>query len=643
MRFATTAVLAGIAVALAMVIAVVDRKPETGARAAALANVMLRFEPDSIDRIVVESGASKTAMEKHGGLWFFSEPETDRVDPEAVDALLDQLNHLTIVDTIGEEEEGLDQARLGLEGDEAIVVTVSGAGENKGEDRSEHTVVLGAEAPRTNAIYVRRSGDEESYVVDGNPRSVLEQPLAAMRDPRIVGAPVEAIEQLVVRNSTGRIALQRRVTSPRQDWALSEPLQTWADREKLDQLMADLGSLEIDEVVSGEAADEEIPNPLPEDAAVLQMTVYGFEQPITLYLKQVEDAEGDGDAGDGDAGEELPLLEARISDRPAVYRLRSDFLGELPESPNDVRDRRLARIQMEYLDSIVIQSRIDPMVKLRSERAEEGVRWNVEISNKLLPANQGEITALVAAVNDAAIREFVSDSADDLGEYGLAPPARQVVFNLAYPTQPQPDGTPGEVQEMSRVLNLGWKEGDEQRVFANFEGEPHVYELDPSFVSHIPTHPIKWRSLSVLTFNRFHLKSITRELPGREKLKLEYNYRRDEWKAFRNGDEEPGLDTAAASRLRERLGSLTADGWFLSLAQAYEALQTPSASFVIVTTELDRAINESREVTRRINLAPAAAKIYFGQIEGSPDVFFLGSEAYRDLIRPVTGGRPSRR
>jgi hypothetical protein len=460
----------------------------------------------------------------------------------------------------------------------------------------------------------------------------LENPLETLRDLRVLGVPVEAVVQLVIRQASGQMSLQRRVTPPLQDWALVEPLRTWANREALDQLLTDIGALRIEEVAADVVAGEPLPDPLPEKSAVLQFQVYGVEQPLTIYMKEIEPG------GEGTRA----LVEARVSDRPLVYQVRSDLLTKLPGSANDLRDRTLARIPIEFLDTITVQSRIDPLVYLKADRSAEVPSWTVKLNNNLVPANFAEVSALVNAVNEAAIREFTSDSAENLGEYGLNPPARRVIFNLVFPGAPLEDGGPGQVQQMARVLNLGWREGDEERLYANFEGDPYVYQLDPTFVTHIPTHPIKWRSLSVLTFTPMHLKSITREMPEKENLKLDYDYRRDQWAASRSGvDATPSLDIPSARRLRDRLGALTASGWYLSLGPAYEALETPSAQFKIVTTELDRATNEPIEVTQIVTLAPASTNLYFGRIEGSPDVFFLDHETYRDLIRPVTTARIS--
>ena len=58
MRIATTAVLGAAAIALGAAIQRVDHAPVSGRRAAELANVLVRFAPESVDRITVERGAA---------------------------------------------------------------------------------------------------------------------------------------------------------------------------------------------------------------------------------------------------------------------------------------------------------------------------------------------------------------------------------------------------------------------------------------------------------------------------------------------------------------------------------------------------------------------------------------------------------
>ncbi|MEM7600722.1 MAG: DUF4340 domain-containing protein, partial [Verrucomicrobiota bacterium] len=489
-------------------------------------------------------------------------------------------------------------------------------------------ITIGLEAPRDDSLYAR-SDETGVVVVGGDVRKLLEAPVASFRDRRLFSFPVGAIVQLGISRSTGQLALQRRITEPKQDWALAEPIKDWASREKMDELLSDLGNLRIDDVVTDSPGGQTIPSPLPDEAAVLQVRVFGVEQPLTIYLRQVEAPVVEGAPA---------TIEARVSDRPAVYRLQSRFLETLPGSADEIRDRSLARIPAEYVDSIVIQSRIDPHVDLRASAAGNARQWEVTINDKLVPANNNAIAELIAGVNEAAILNFVADEDPNLADFGLLPPSRRVTFNLRFPSVTRQDGSVVPAQGLERVLNLGWQEGDQQRLYAHFEGEPGVVELDPSFVSFIPTHPIKWRSLNVLTFNPFHLVSITRVLPNQENLKLVYENRRDRWEAIKNGtDATDTLDIAAVRRLRDRLGSLTAKGWFLSLARANQALETPSATFVIETNEFDLAVGKARPKTYTIHFAEAAATdVYFGKVEGSPDVFYLDSETFRELKRPVT-------
>ena len=100
MRIATTAVLGVTALALGAAIHRVDHAPVSGSRAAELARVLLRFEPEAVEQITVERGVEKTVLTKRQGAWFFSEPEEDRADATVALALLDRLNHLGIVEDL---------------------------------------------------------------------------------------------------------------------------------------------------------------------------------------------------------------------------------------------------------------------------------------------------------------------------------------------------------------------------------------------------------------------------------------------------------------------------------------------------------------------------------------------------------------
>jgi len=630
MRFVTTAVLGAVVIVLAVAIAGLNRESSSGPGSAVEANVLTRFDSGLVDRITLKNTDKEVVIERAGRHWLFTKPEEDRADAVAVNTLLDQLNHLNTVDSIGEKGETLSASDTGIEGDQAIEVIVSGVLEKGSSKRFENRITLGLPAPRENSIYARRGEDGRTYVVDGNPRKWIESPTEVLRDARLISAPPDAVVQIVLRNPTGEVALHRRITAPRQDWAIAEPMQVWACRDVMDELLVNLSALKVTSVEGG-IDQMKIPAPLPADSVVIQMQVFGVEQPLTVFLKQVEAPAIEG----GPA-----LLEASVSDRPLLFGLRSRILEQIPSKPNDYRNRTLARIPMASLDSIYIQSRIDPDVVLKSEKVDDGLRWDVSINGKLVPANQTQVAELVSAVNEAAILDFASDSAENISEYGLAPPSRRIAFSMKFPGPPNEDGTAGQSQRVERVLNLGWVEGEQQRLYANFDGEDHIYELDPSFYGSVVTHPLKWRSLTVLTVNPFHLKSIRREYAG-ENLVLNYRYRTDTWEAFRSGVEvTPTLDIASARKFRDRLGSFTASAWSLSIGNALEALQNPNAVFTIETEELDPARGDKQTKLYQLKFAEApGGRFYYGKMEGSPDVFIIRNDKFRELLRPLTTHR----
>jgi len=635
MRIITTAALGVTALILALVIYSVDQK------SAVRPNVLVQFDPGLIDRITIENGSLKTVMEKKGGFWFFVFPEIDRVNSRAVGVLLDQLNHLSIIDRFTDEDLSanpeLSEEVLGFGKEKAIHIELSGLVEKGGKERLEQKFTLGSQSPRSKTLYAKiPDQDGEVFVVDGNPRRFLETPLETIRDRRLLGVPVEGIVQMLINSSKGEIALQRKITPPIADWALVRPLKTWANKDKMDQLLADLSGLQIEEVVKGSEGDFKIPKPIQDDAVVIQTMVFGMEKPMTVFLNKKK-ASGTNEKDEFGP----PLLEARVSDRPFTYLVRSNILKNIPATPDDLRDRHLARIPIQNLQSITIKSRIDPLVFLNAKQFPDGrISWDVYIGKKPVPANLGQIQSLVKGINETAILKFVSDSPDRITEYGLDPPARRISFKILYPGESDDDGKPGPPREVIRSLKLGWKEGDEQRLYANFDGEPYIYELDPTFVGLIPTHPIKWRSLKVLTFNSFHLREITREVTGKAKMELSYNYRQDIWEGKRGGDDvTSSLEIGSLKKLQERLSSFSASGWYLSLAQAYSALEKPSARITILTRELDPATNKSHDVKRVLKFARATEQLYFGQVEGLNDVFIIDSKKYGNLTSPVTSSR----
>jgi hypothetical protein len=660
MRPLTTGILFAVSVILGIAIWWTDREPaegDAGADATAGAGkVLARVETDLLSRVVVKGPAGEAVLEKRDGYWHFTQPVEDRADPEAMGALLDLLSHLTVLDRIPIDEVGsseeLGAEALGLTGGQVVRVEMTEAPEG-GEART-HAILLGKPTPLANSIYARIPDSEDRpdvYVVNGTPGKYLEDPVAALRDRHLFLAPADQIVQINVRTPKGEIEMKRKIVPPVADWTLTKPLQTLADAAGIESLIAGLAGLRVESVLSTGGKPEPVPNPVPDGSVAIDVWRYGVETPLKLYLKPAA-GEAPAAAAEG-AGKPLPLIEARVSDRSAVFQVRSDLLETLPATPNGFRNPHLASIPPTAVFGIAIESRGNPPVVLKTARTPDGVRWFSERNGAEEPANTAQIAALIKSINEERVLDFVSDTPDRLAEFNLSPPAVQVAISH-YERLPDtaPDGAAagggGQLGIVKRVLQLGYTEGagaELHKLYANFAGEPFIQEISPAFREKVLTHPLKWKDLKLITFNPISLRSIERVIGGDEAsaTKLTYDYRRDAWSVSEGGvDVSEQINKDAARKLRDVMGSLSANRWLIPSPQAFQAIEMPAAEFRVTLERVDRASGKAGDVVYTVRFARSAAHSvdggdlsYYGRLDDSPDLFEIGRDTFRDLIAPL--------
>ena len=357
----------------------------------------------------------------------------------------------------------------------------------------------------TNTIFARlESGTKKStavYIVDGNPRKYFEDPAATLRDHTLLFAPVERLAGLSVRTARNTIKLERLPSTPATGWLMVSPLSARANSELIETIIAQLSSLRVDSMLDTNGVSGASPNPVPEDGVVFELQVLGMEKPISVFLspaKATASANADKKAA--------PLLEARTSDRPATFLVRSSLLEQLPPSPNAFRDPRLARIPIQLLHSIIIQTRDNPDVILTAMPPADGqIKWKSDRNGKREAANLSKIVALAGAVNEEKILGFVTDLKADPAIYGLDQPFTAITFNVFQPVRQAPGSEASKPQKpklLQRTLKLGFSKDDANALFANFDGEPYIYQISPAFRNSRITSPTEMeRSQSTQLFS----------------------------------------------------------------------------------------------------------------------------------------------
>lgn len=626
MKVQTTMVLAAATLILFIVIGTMENVNRSGRSSSRL----LQFEPSSVTAIVLRRGGQEVIMKREGPLWFFLEPERDLIASASLASVLDQLNRLTILDQLEPSEQKGEMApeNLGLSGEEALEIELQMVGKERKKNLS---IKIGRETPRAGSVYASREGDRRISVVEGNPQLLLASPFASLRERRLVTIPPSQITTFSIQSGNGEVTLERQIGDDRRytPWKIVRPIQAEADQEAIEELMMAVSSLQINEVDRSAANSE----PSPESEVYrIRFGVLGLDKPVDLMIETLESEDDFAP----------PTTRAQISDRPLNYFVNSGLSEVIPRDPDDLRDRKLAKIPEKALESIVLLEKIDntrlePRVLLKAERNQRGVSWKVNFQDRALEADYLKISELIERMNEPVIVDFVDKG--QLADHGMAPDSLGVGFNFVLPGPVEDDGSEGQPERFARTLQFGWKEeGDAPRLFANWVGESEIFELDPAFASLLPMHPLKWRSLNVLSINEVQVSEINQFVRGRENIKLTYDKIRNNWDGTRNGvDISANIDPVAAGAFARQLCSLRAQGWLLQAGDALRRLQTPESVFEVTADVFDQATSDVKPTPSTVKFVPSSVEgIIFGQIEGNPDVFYIREADYRKLIRPVT-------
>ncbi|MCF6312730.1 MAG: DUF4340 domain-containing protein [Verrucomicrobiales bacterium] len=675
MRSTTTFFLLVIAIGLGIWIYLGDSSQHLR-QALQNSKVLSHFQTENIQEIRITAGGKESVLSKHGDLWFFDHPITDRADQSTVAAVLDLLAHLTIRDKISAQENQqqleLSDEKLGFDADDLLQVELISTAEKpnaKNSRKKTITLQFGKVAPMVNTIYARIQQDGKNqaalYVVDGNPRQYLEDPAAAMRDQNLLYAPAHSLETLILRSAKQTIKLKRTIshadkpTASSHQWQMTSPLPARANAQLIERLVAQLSSLRVDSLLDKQhGSNAAQPKPVPAGSLVFELKLARQNQAISLLLSPSKTSPATTNTASQEE-KDPPLIEARVSDRPATFLVRSSLLQQLSGqiTANTFRAPHLAHIPLQRLQSIFIQTLDNPNVVLSAIPNHDGrMQWKSDRNSKRENANLSKIHRLISAVNEEKIIDFIDGNQAKPADYGLERPFTAITFNLfpdpKSPNQANDTSTPKnsptksatetdtdtkKTQLLQKTLKLGHHKDQPNQLFASFVGEPYIYKISPTFLNRVSPHPLKWKAPKVLSFSLLSLLQIERSYKEQPLLQLDYDYTRDQWTGKQADTElsEAQINRRIAHQLASVLGSLTAQDWLTTSQLAYQALKQPTLTLKLTIEEIDRALQEPKQVTHTLKFAATTTGFYYGSLDQSPDVFIIDRNTFRDLVQPI--------
>jgi hypothetical protein len=487
MKLRTTLVLLAIAIALAVFIFSLDRfSQNTRERRERTAHVVEVNRTD-IGGITIHNGDQFIKLKAEGDAWKMVAPWQDDADEAVIDQLLDAIQNLRPEDVIidlgkGEKKRqllkdfGLNKSKLRLKLD---------------GPRMPAELVFGQDTAVPGRGYLRIEDDDAVYVVPNDLKNIVSKTPEDFRDHRMTPFLTTLINRAIFQVSGGEIELAKE----QDNWQLVRPIKARASNDAVVDILTRMNRTQISKFVSENKSGA---GSFGLDTPADVLTLYGEEG------KKFEIEIGTNVPSDPQA------VYARLPERKTIVEVTKGFAGLFNITPNDLRDRKIARLNSDLVDRVAIENVGQPKIIL----AREENRWRF-LSPANASANAANINHLIQQINDEEVTEFVSDTATDLAKYGLDQPKLKITFS-SYSSENTAESNAGEVV----LSSLEFGRSENGVTYGRLKEEPYIFSISDQLFGNLPKTTFSFRSLDVLDLKRDELTSLKVEKTGEEPLEL---------------------------------------------------------------------------------------------------------------------------
>ncbi len=487
MKPRTTLILLVIALALAAAILALDRfSQKTRDRHERTAHLVEVNRAD-IEGITIQNSAGLIKVKAESDSWKMVAPWQDDADSGVIDQLLDALQGLRPEDVITDLGKGDKKRQI-----------LNDFGLNKAKLRlkleGKHMppeLIFGQETPVPDRGYVRIQDEDAVYVVPDDLKKIVSKSPEDFRDHRMTPFLTTLIDRAIFQVSGGEIELAKE----QDNWQLVRPIKARASNDAVVDILTRMNQTQISKFVSENKSN---PGSFGLDSPADVLTLFGGEG------KKFEIEIGGAVPSDPQA------IYAGLPERNTVVEVNKGFAGLFNITPNDLRDRKIARLNSDLIDRVTIENAGQPKIVL----AREENRWRF-LSPMNAPANANNIQRLIQEINDDEVTAFVSDTATDLAKYGLDQPKLKIFFS-SYSSENTAESDAGEV--VLSTLEFGHSEHGV--TYARLKEEPYIFSISDQMVADLPKTNFNFRSLDVLDLKRDELISVNVQKAGDEPLDL---------------------------------------------------------------------------------------------------------------------------
>jgi hypothetical protein len=480
MKLRTTLALLVIAIALGVFVWILDRKsPGTRERLARRAYVV-DLDRNDVTQLEIENGDAKTKLVKTANGWSLTAPISDRADQRVIDNLLYAAQFLKREDTLtnlGKGEQKRNYLKqFGVLRSHLILRCLG-----------KHTRVefqFGLDTAVEGTSYLWVDGREPVFVAQNDLKNLISKNSDYFRDHQLTPFLPSEVNRILFTQAGGEIELSRQ----RDEWQILRPIKARADNEAINRSLQQIAGTSILQF-----QDQELTGDLDAENSPTSISLFSEQSKVKIAC---------GPSVPNQPGH----IYVRVSDRPSTFIVGESLLRTVDQKPNDLRDRKIMRLNPDLIDRITIMSQGRPIAQLTRRET----RWvlldnSSENQNGAVetPAEAEQVNRLIDTLNNSEVSRFVSDSAIELDRYGLGRPRLEFAFS-SYSSENTAEADAGE----TRLATLAIGDSDNEDYYARVEEEPYIVAIPKRLVEQLPTSSLAFRSPEILSLQRSELLSV---------------------------------------------------------------------------------------------------------------------------------------
>lgn len=434
--------------------------------------------------------------------WRIVKPIKAPADDDKVEGLVAELSALQVADKAAGfvRDDVRDLAPFGLDDPTMTIALTPASGNGPAQ-----VVALGNAVPgKKDQVYALRGDQDDVVRVDVKRLREGLPGLNGLRSPSVLDFTPQRVDRLRI-DARGKVFdLARRP----QGWAILGPVADPADVRSVQSLLTALANLKAAEFLEpARVADPRLDAPTFRirgwQPARADTTAIGL--PSTSAGAPTEEPRFDLTLGRHDALRKSVF--GRVAGDTTILVLPDSVLDPLPRNDFAFRDRTILDLKPTDFARIRVERRQSSVTVEAPGSGRETLHWKM-IEPVEAAADDAAVTALAVTLSHLIAETWESDRVGDGKAFGLDAPWLRVTWTLQAAPTPAAKAQPA----VKGTLRVGKTKGSSSVFYANIEGEPLVFGLNPGVVQAIEA---ELRNTAVMPFPPERAARVVLRWPSR--------------------------------------------------------------------------------------------------------------------------------